>query len=107
MNQATISAEFDIGVMPPIVDTALSNATTLRDSVRAAAKEYLIKLDGMEPANVYELFLAEVELPLLEMTLKYSNNNQSKTARMLKLSRSTLRKKIHQYGLLKSKRKKL
>ena len=105
MSQATISAESDIGVMQPVMDTALSNATTLRNTVRATVKEYFIKLDGTEPANVYELFLAEIELPLLEMTLKYSNNNQSETARMLKLSRGTLRKKMHQYGLLKSKRK--
>jgi Fis family transcriptional regulator, factor for inversion stimulation protein len=53
-------------------------------------REYFRKLDGTEPANVYELYLAEVELPLLEVVLQYTRENQSEAATMLKLSRGTL-----------------
>ena len=106
MSQMIPSAESEVGIAGLLADTVSAKTVTLRDSVRATVKEYFIKLDGAEPANVYELFLAEIESPLLEMTLQYTNNNQSETARVLKLSRGTLRKKMQQYGLLKSKKKK-
>ncbi len=105
MSQTKISAEFDVDVVKTVVDTTLPKAATIRNSVRATVKEYFIKLEGAEAANVYELFLAEVELPLLELTLQYTHDNQSLSAKILSISRGTLRKKMHQYGLLKSKRK--
>jgi Fis family transcriptional regulator len=45
------------------------------------------------------LVLAEVEKPLLETALKHADFNQSKAAKVLGLSRSTLRKKLEQYGI--------
>lgn len=106
MNQTIPFAESEAGVARPVADTISAKTATLRDSVRATVKEYFVKLDGTEPANVYELFLAEVELPLLEVVLQFTRENQSETARMLKLSRGTLRKKMQLYGLLKSKKRK-
>ncbi len=102
----TLSAESEVGIAGLLADTVSAKTVTLRDSVHAAMKEYFIKLDGAEPVNVYELFLAEVESPLLEMVLQYVRDNQSEAARMLKLSRGTLRKKMKLYGFLKSKKKK-
>lgn len=72
---------------------------TLRDSVHRALNNYFVQLEGQPPANVYELVLAEVEAPLLEVVLKYTRGNQSKAAILLGLSRGTLRKKIKQYNL--------
>jgi Fis family transcriptional regulator len=46
------------------------------------------------------MVLEEVEPPLLRAVLRHTRNNQSKAARMLGLSRGTLRKKLKQYGLL-------
>jgi Fis family transcriptional regulator len=43
--------------------------------------------------------MAEVEKPLLQATLEHSGFNQSKAAKALGLSRSTLRKKMEYYGL--------
>ena len=106
MSQMIPSAESEVSVGGLLADTVSARTVTLRDSVRATVKEYFIKLDGAEPANVYELFLAEVESPLLEMVLQFVRDNQSEAARILKLSRGTLRKKMQQYGFLKSKKKK-
>ena len=72
----------------------------LRDIIAAAINDYFDQLEGEQPNNVYDLVLGEVELPLLEATLAYTNNNQSKTAEILGLNRGTLRKKLKQFDLL-------
>jgi Fis family transcriptional regulator len=105
MSQAVSSTEFDVRVVGLTEEGISSKTITLRECVRATLKEYFIKLDGIKSADIYELFLREVEWPLLEMTLQYTHGNQSEVARILKLSRGTLRKKMHKYGLLKSKKK--
>jgi Fis family transcriptional regulator, factor for inversion stimulation protein len=56
------------------------------------------------PQNFYELFLTEIETPLLEIVLQYTGKNQSIAAKLLNISRGTLRKKMKQYGLLKDKK---
>lgn len=74
---------------------------SLRNSVRESLRQYFIRLEGQTPANLYEMVLAEVELPMLEMVLQYTGQNQSKAAKILGLSRGTLRKKMAQYDLFK------
>jgi Fis family transcriptional regulator len=73
---------------------------TLRSSVEETLENYFAELDGQTVNDLYELFLSEVEAPLLEAVLKQTGNNQSKTASMLGLNRGTLRKKLKKYGLL-------
>jgi two-component system nitrogen regulation response regulator GlnG len=50
--------------------------------------------DGEGPFDIYEQVLAEVERPLIQMTLAATRGNQIKAASMLGLNRNTLRKKI-------------
>ena len=50
--------------------------------------------------NLYDLFLAEVEAPLLECVLRFTGNNQSQTAQILGMNRGTLRKKLLRYRLI-------
>jgi Fis family transcriptional regulator len=73
---------------------------TLRHSVEESLDNYFAELDGQIVNDLYDLFLSEVEAPLLEVVLKQTGNNQSKTASMLGLNRGTLRKKLKKYGLL-------
>ncbi len=86
-----------------LVTEATANVTnqSLRNSVRESLRQYFIRLEGQAPANLYELVLAEVEQPMLEMVLQYTGQNQSKAAKILGLSRGTLRKKMAQYDLFK------
>jgi Fis family transcriptional regulator len=72
----------------------------LMDSVRHALKNYFRQLKGEEPSEVYPMVLTEIEVPLLEVVMKQTKNNQSLTARMLGLSRGTTRQKLKKYGLL-------
>jgi Fis family transcriptional regulator len=72
----------------------------LHDSVRQALESYFAQLKGQPPTNLYELVLAEVEVPLLEAVMEYTKGNQSRAAILLGLSRGTLRKKLKIYGML-------
>jgi Fis family transcriptional regulator len=73
---------------------------TLRSSVEKALESYFTQLDGQMVTDLYELFLSEVEAPLLECVLRHAGNNQSKAATLLGLNRGTLRKKLKKYGYL-------
>ena len=50
--------------------------------------------DGMPMRDIYDRVIAEVERPLIQMTLAATRGNQIKAASMLGLNRNTLRKKI-------------
>jgi Fis family transcriptional regulator, factor for inversion stimulation protein len=76
-----------------------SSQQPLRYYVERALQHYFAQLDGTHPDNLYELVLAEVEAPLLEVVLKIVKGNQTKAAQMLGLNRGTLRKKLKQYNL--------
>ncbi len=73
---------------------------SLRDSVEQAMENYFQHLDGQAASNIYDMVLAEVEAPLLEVVLKYTRHNQTRASQVLGLNRGTLRKKLKQYGLL-------
>lgn len=78
-----------------------SYETPLHAHVKTAITRYFATLDGDDdPSDLYELFLAELERPLLEATLRHTRGNQSRTAQILGLNRGTLRTKMKKYGLL-------
>lgn len=91
-------SETNVIAMTPETSVKLTSQS-LRESVRLSLKNYFSQLDGQPPANLYDLVLAEVEKPLLEMVLQLTAHNQSKTAKLLGLSRGTLRKKMAIYDL--------
>ncbi len=68
------------------------------DCVKNALQAYFAQLDGEHPENLYNLVMAEVEPPLLKTIMLFAQNNQSKAARILGISRGTLRKKLALYG---------
>jgi len=71
----------------------------LADHVRHCLENYFVHLNGHDSSGLYQLVLNEVEKPLLEIALKHADYNQSKAAKILGISRSTLRKKIEQYSI--------
>tara|TARA_B100000927_G_C16184665_1_gene356823 strand:- start:12 stop:278 length:267 start_codon:yes stop_codon:yes gene_type:complete len=71
----------------------------LSEQVKKAMKKYFATLGDINPANVYELVMTEVEPELLKAVMRYTNNNQSKAANVLGLNRATLRKKLHKYNI--------
>ena len=81
-------------------DNKNSKSKTLSEQVKKAMSKYFKALDDIEPANVYEMVMGEVEPELLRAVMKFENNNQSKAAIMLGLNRATLRKKLQHYNIL-------
>lgn len=80
--------------------TAVSTkAQTMRESVEHLLDRYFAQLDGEDPANLYKMVLAEMEIPLLKKVLAYTRGNQCKAAIILGISRGTLRKKIKMYDV--------
>ncbi|KTD21271.1 helix-turn-helix domain-containing protein [Legionella londiniensis] len=47
--------------------------------------------------NLYEMILSEVEPPLLQAVMEKRRGNQLQAAKMLGISRGTIRKKLQQY----------
>ena len=74
-------------------------AEPLRQCVLDAMQRYFNQLDGHGASNLYRLVMNEVEAPLLESVMQYTGGNQTHAATLLGISRSTLRKKLSQYGM--------
>ncbi|MBQ0724170.1 MAG: DNA-binding transcriptional regulator Fis [Cycloclasticus sp.] len=71
----------------------------LCEQVKQALDTYFKQLDGQDVVNLHALVISEVEKPLFEAVLLHTKSNQSKAAKMLGLSRGTLRKKLTSYNL--------
>lgn len=71
----------------------------LSECVRNALDGYFKQLDGHNISNLHQMVLQEVERPMLETVLSHTRGNQSRAAQLLGISRSTLRKKLAQYGV--------
>ncbi len=71
----------------------------LNGCVRKALDKYFDDLGDHPPGELYQLFLAEMEQPLLEKVMQVAKGNQTKAADMLGINRGTLRKKLVQYQL--------
>ncbi len=52
-----------------------------------------------QPDGLYQTLLAEVEPPLIEEVLRYTQGNQSRTAKILGITRNTLRSKLNRYDI--------
>ncbi len=53
----------------------------------------------MPTHDIYDRVIAEVERPLIQLTLSTTRGNQIKAAAMLGLNRNTLRKKIRELAI--------
>lgn len=71
----------------------------LSEAVRQTLNQYFANLDGTDARNIYTLVLAQVETPLLETVMQQTQNNQSKAAQWLGISRNTLRKLLSKYNI--------
>jgi two-component system nitrogen regulation response regulator GlnG len=81
------------------VDAEPHPASTGSEPLAAAVERHIRQFlaatqDGMPMRDIYDRVIAEVERPLIQMTLSATRGNQIKAAAMLGLNRNTLRKKI-------------
>jgi len=66
----------------------------LEESVRLSLEQYFSDLGDTEPSDLYDMVIRCVERPLLEVAMERAQQNQSKAALMLGITRNTLRKKL-------------
>jgi two-component system nitrogen regulation response regulator GlnG len=93
-----VNAELAESAQPPMQSAdqpARNDPETLSRAVERHIKEFFAAHDdGMAITGVYDKIIAEVERPLIRLTLAATRGNQIKAAAMLGLNRNTLRKKI-------------
>src|SRR3954464_13274868 len=71
----------------------------LSSTVRKVMKQYFKDLDGEKCTGIYEMVVAAVEKPMLEVVMFQAQGNQTRAAELLGVNRNTLRKKLKQHGL--------
>jgi Fis family transcriptional regulator len=81
---------------PPDAD----RSAPLAECVGLAVRRYLQDLGSSQADDLYHLFLKEMEQPLLREVMAWADQNQSRAAQTLGISRATLRKKLQLHGLL-------
>lgn len=83
--------------MNPAVNE-LQQADTLSNHVIKVVRNYLQNNPSKDAElNLYELVLEEIEGPLFRTVMEMTRYNQSKAARVLGVSRGTLRTKLKRY----------
>lgn len=73
--------------------------TPLRQNVQEAIRRYLEDMGHSQPESLYRILMAQVEPPLIEEVLRFTQGNQSKTAKILGMTRNTLRTKLNRYDI--------
>ena len=72
----------------------------LDEAVRKSLDSYFADLGDTDPSDLYDMVVRCIERPLLTITMQRANNNQSRAAAMLGLTRNTLRKKLLLHKLI-------
>jgi Fis family transcriptional regulator len=73
--------------------------SNLKLLIQELSKNYLKDIDPSLTGNLHKLLLAEVEPILIKTTLKYTKYNKTTAARILGITRNTLRKMIQTYQI--------
>lgn len=81
------SVMMNVDVSPP----------TLSEHVSQAVRTYMKTVGNIDDLDLYQLILEEVEGPLFRSVMELTRYNQSKAARVLGVSRGTLRTKLKHY----------
>ena len=77
--------------------TSPSGVETLSEAVERHLRDYFAAhKENLPPNGLYDRILADMERPLLALTLGATRGNQVKAAQLLGLNRNTLRKKIRE-----------
>lgn len=77
----------------------MSETKNIKELINQVLEIYLDTDHGYEPTNLYQIMLAEIEKPLFENIMVHTKGNLSRAAQILGLSRTTLRKKLHELSI--------
>lgn len=75
--------------------------SSITNCLQANLKNFFAKHNSEEPdSGLYQRIMSEVEKELINETLLYCGNIQSKASKILGINRNTLRKKIQNLGCI-------
>ncbi|MFA6302341.1 MAG: helix-turn-helix domain-containing protein [Legionella sp.] len=85
-----------------VTETTVSAQTTkqeqgLQDLVYSLVTRFLAENKAKNIDDLYDMILSEVEPPLLQAVMEKRRGNQLQAAKMLGISRGTIRKKLQRY----------
>ena len=72
----------------------------IQEIVQKSLENYFKALGNQAPSDIYDMVIHAVEVPVLKSVMARASGNQSYAAEILGINRNTLRKKLHQHGLL-------
>jgi len=76
------------------------NESLLCDQVTDSLNRFFADMNGEKPRGLYDMVMRQTEKPLLQVVMQQADRNQTRAAEMLGINRSTLRKKLRQYGIV-------
>ncbi|QIQ41983.1 MAG: DNA-binding transcriptional regulator Fis [Buchnera aphidicola (Microlophium carnosum)] len=97
MLEKKINTEYSFLSTPNTADKNIRKP--LRELIKKSLKYYLLHVNDKYVNNLYELALAELEQPLLDIIMQHTRGNQTRAALMMGINRSTLRKKLKKYNM--------
>ena len=80
----------------PIIET-VKQEQGLQDLVYGLVSRFLVENKNKSIDDLYDMILSEVEPPLLKAVMEKRRGNQLQAAKMLGISRGTIRKKLQRY----------
>ena len=87
-------------MMSFVPDPQSANTHTLQEHVDIIVAQYLEHIGAEQASNVYQMIIEPVESAILRTVFQHLKGHQTQMAQALGLSRSTLRKKLKQHGLI-------
>lgn len=97
----TISFNQNKEVMMNVTEAQNANDTKqeqgLQDMVYSLVSRFLAENKNKSINGLYDMILSEVEPPLLQAVMEKRRGNQLQAAKMLGISRGTIRKKLQRY----------
>ena len=79
----------------------MTNKHHITECIETQLQSYLNDLKSTPPTDIYQMVLAVVEKPMLELVMQHAKQNQSLAAQYLGINRNTLHKKLVEHQLLK------
>jgi len=79
----------------------MTNKHPITECIETQLQSYLNDLKSTPPTDIYQMVLAVVEKPMLELVMQHAKQNQSLAAQYLGINRNTLHKKLVEHKLLR------
>jgi Fis family transcriptional regulator len=88
---------FETKAVPQATLESLKQDQGLQELVYSLVTRFLSENKSKNINDLYDMILAEVEPPLLQAVMEKRRGNQLQAAKMLGISRGTIRKKLQRY----------